>query len=175
MFFINYCVPAYLYQKYKQEVNLPPPTNLTPPNTLYDHSVVAPTAAPLTGSKKLLAAIFPSAPLFPCTKLTSTLLKLLSDHVALADHEFPLTFCALLRLTWSAFFVLPLFFAATLLFKLATAVCTLKPTSGLLYAVLRSMTKLPGCELSVKPFAALLKAMQFVMLWFAGYMVGNGA
>jgi hypothetical protein len=130
--------------------------------------VVAPIAAPLAGNKKLLAAILPSAPRLPWTRLTSTLLKLLSDHVALADQELPLSFWLLLRLTWAAFVVLPLFFAAMLLLRLATAVLTLNPTSALFHAVLRSMTKLPGWELSVNPFAALENAMEFEMSWLAG-------
>ena len=57
-----------------------------------------------------------------------------------------------------------------LLVRVATAVLTLKPTSVLFQAVLRRRMKLPGWELSVKPLAALEKAMQFVMLWFAAYM-----
>lgn len=127
-------------------------------------------AAPLAGSKKLLAAILPLEARLPCTRLTSTLLKLLSVHVALADHELPLSFWLLLRLTCAELVVLPLFFAAMLLVRVATAVLTLKPTSGLFQAVLRCRTKLPGWELSVKPFAALEKAMQFVTLWSAAFL-----
>jgi hypothetical protein len=56
-----------------------------------------------------------------------------------------------------------LFSAAMLLFRVDIAVLRLKPTSPLFHAVFRVSEKDPGWLLSVNPFAALLKAMQFVI------------
>jgi hypothetical protein len=60
-----------------------------------------------------------------------------------------------------------LLLAAILLFRVVTAVLRLKPTSAFRYAVFLNMTKLPVWLLSVKPFAALEKEMQLLILWFA--------
>jgi hypothetical protein len=125
--------------------------------------VVAPIASPDFGSKKSLALIRPSACLAPCTRLTSTLLKLLFDHDALPFHEFPEEICFELK----AVALSPLT-AATFPLSVATAVLNLKPTLALFHAVLRLSVKSPVCELSVKPSLTFPKAMQLVMTWFAG-------
>lgn len=58
-----------------------------------------------------------------------------------------------------------------LFFSVETAVAILKPESPLFQAVLEVRVKVPVCELSVKPLAALRKAMLFVMMWLAGPML----
>jgi len=130
----------------------------------HSHTVTAPIAASLAGNKKLLGAIFPSAPLAPFTRSTSTLLNALSVHVILELHELPLSVCLPSIVTCALFVVLFLLLAARLSLRVEVEDCNLKPTSPFLYAVLRSRVKEPVCELSVNPLAALAKAMQFVML-----------
>jgi hypothetical protein len=51
-----------------------------------------------------------------------------------------------------------------------TAVAILNPESPLFQAVLRVRVKVPVWLLSVNPFAALRKAMEFVTTWLAGPM-----
>lgn len=134
------------------------------------YAIVAPIASPEAGAKKLLAGTLPLVPLLPWTRVTSTLLKLASVHLVLPSHELPLD-VAPLRLTWSAWAVLPpLLSAATFLENLPVtpvAPVSWNPTPPFLYAVLRVKVNSPGCLLSVKPLAELPKAMLLVTTWLA--------
>lgn len=133
--------------------------------TIQLQAVVAPIALPSAGIKKLLTAIFPSLPLFPLTSNVSMLLKLLFPQVFVPSQEFPLLVCEPEKLVSP-----PTFAAAMLLFSTLLTVDSFQPVLPLFHAVLRVNVKFPVCELSVKPTAALEKAKQLVMLWFAGPM-----
>jgi len=141
-----------------------PASTHVPPCIIYTFAlVVAPIAAPLDGIKKSLAGIFPSAPRAPLSVAGSTLLKLESDHVP----EFQLLPDCLtpdaVMLTCD-----PVFETAILEVKVELELRMLKPLSPFFHAVLRVKVKLPGLPLSIKPFFAFWKAMQFLMMWFAG-------
>lgn len=126
--------------------------------------VVAPIALPDEGTKKLLAFTLPSDPLAPARVEKSTLRKELFDQlVLLLSHEFPLDFDPLTRLTWALVLT-----AAMLLLSVDFELRMLKPLSPLSHAVFRSKVSEPGLPLSMKPFLALAKAIEFRMMWFAG-------
>jgi len=124
---------------------------------------VAPIAVPEAGIKKLLPLILPSELLEPVRVEESTLLKELFDHEVLESHEFPLDLEPLTRLTWALVLT-----AAMLFFRVEVELRILNPLSPLFHAVLRSKVSEPGFPLSMKPFLAFEKAIEFRTTWLAG-------
>lgn len=135
------------------------------PETQALQSVVAPISSASLGKRKSLASIVPSAFLSPCTNSTSTLTKLPSSQAPSPSHEFPSETCSSLNEVGFSPFD-----AAIFPVSVATAVPNLNPIAELFHAVFRLSSKFPGCELSVNPSWLLLKAMEFVITWFAGPM-----
>lgn len=119
-------------------------------------------AAPLVGIKKSLPTTLPLLALAPVTADELVLLKLASFHVPLCQL-LPVCVWVPLKLVW-----LLALLTAMLALRVDVAVAILKPESPFFQAVLRVKTKLPGWLLSVKPLAALEKAMQLVITWLAG-------
>jgi hypothetical protein len=115
------------------------------------------------GTRKPLALTLPSEPRALLSTEVSTLSKALFGQEP-DCHELPEEVTDDTRVTCE----LPTLPAAMLFLSEDVELLKLKPTSPLSQAVLRSTVSLPGLPLSMKPFFALLKAILFFKMWFAG-------